>query len=64
VVVTVEASLRVAVGGLVAGQVPDDESLVARAREEHVRAIVHVSVYISLLLQHLARTSLATSRAR
>ena len=34
--VTVQRSLWVAVGGLVAGQVPNDKSLVARTREEHV----------------------------
>ena len=36
--VTVEASLGVAVRGLVAGKVPDDERLVATSREKHVRA--------------------------
>lgn len=36
--VTVEAALGVAVAGLVAGQVPDDEGLVARSGEEHVGA--------------------------
>lgn len=36
--VAVEAALGIAVRGLVAGQVPDDERLVARAGEEHVRA--------------------------
>jgi hypothetical protein len=36
--VTVQTPLGVAVCGLVAGQVPDDERLVARAREEHVGA--------------------------
>lgn len=34
--VTVQRSLGVSVGALVAGQVPDDESLVARTGEEHV----------------------------
>jgi hypothetical protein len=34
----VEAAFGVAVRGLVAGQVPDDERLVARAREKHVGA--------------------------
>jgi hypothetical protein len=34
--VTVERSLWVSVGGVVAGQVPDDESLVAGTRQEHV----------------------------
>lgn len=36
--VAVEAPLGVAVRGLVAGQVPDDQGLVARSREKHVRA--------------------------
>jgi hypothetical protein len=36
--VAVKATFGVAVRGLVAGQVPDDEGLVARAREKHVRA--------------------------
>jgi hypothetical protein len=36
--VAVQAAFGVAVRGLVAGQVPDDQSLVARAREKHVRA--------------------------
>lgn len=36
--VTVEAALGVAVRGLVAGKVPDDQSLVARSRQEHVGA--------------------------
>ena len=36
--VTVEGSLWVAIGSIVAGQVPDDQSLVARARKEHVWA--------------------------
>lgn len=36
--VTVEAALGVAVRGLVARQVPDDQSLVARGRQEHVGA--------------------------
>ena len=34
--VTVERSLWVSVRGVVAGQVPDDESLVAGTRQEHV----------------------------
>ena len=37
--VAVEAPLGVTVRGLVAGQVPDDEGLVARRREKHVRAV-------------------------
>lgn len=36
--VAVQAPLGVAVRGLVAGQVPDDERLVARAGKEHVGA--------------------------
>jgi len=36
----VEASLGVSVLGLVAGEVPNDESLVTAAREEHVGAII------------------------
>ena len=36
--VAVEAPLGVAVRGLVAGQVPDDQGLVARTREKHVGA--------------------------
>lgn len=37
--VTMQAALGVAIGGLVAGEVPDDQGLVARGRQEHVRAI-------------------------
>ena len=37
--VTVEAALGVAVGLLVAGEVPDDERLVARTGQKHVRAV-------------------------
>lgn len=36
--VAVQTPLGVTVRGLVAGQVPDDEGLVAGARKEHVRA--------------------------
>ena len=36
--VTVERALRVAVGGVIAREVPDDECLVARSGKEHVRA--------------------------
>lgn len=36
--VTLEAALGVTVGLLVAGQVPDDQVLVATAREQHVGA--------------------------
>jgi hypothetical protein len=35
----VEGSLWVSVGGLVAGQVPDDQGLVTGTREEHVWAV-------------------------
>ena len=37
--VAVQRALRVAVRGIVTGQVPDDERLVARAGEEHVRVL-------------------------
>lgn len=37
--VTLEAALGVTVGLLVAGEVPDDQILVATAREQHVGAI-------------------------
>ena len=37
--VTVERSLGITVLALVTGQVPDDESLVARRRQKHVRAV-------------------------
>ena len=37
--VTLEAALGVTVGLLVAGKVPDDQILVATAREQHVGAI-------------------------
>jgi hypothetical protein len=43
--VAVERSLGVAVGGLVAGQVPDDKSLVTRTRQEHVGAAELVSLH-------------------
>lgn len=36
--VTVERSLWVSIGGIIAGQVPDDQTLVARAGEKHIRA--------------------------
>jgi hypothetical protein len=36
--VAVEATFGVAVRGLVTGQVPDDEGLVARSGEKHVGA--------------------------
>jgi hypothetical protein len=36
--VTVEATFGVTVRGLVAGEVPDDEGLVAGSGQEHVRA--------------------------
>lgn len=37
--VTLQAALGVAVGLLIAGEVPDDEGLVAGTRQEHVRAV-------------------------
>lgn len=42
----VQASLGVSVGSLIAGQVPDDESLVAGGGEEHVRATIAVSTTV------------------
>ena len=36
--VTVETALGVSVGGVVAGQVPDDQGLVARSGKKHVGA--------------------------
>lgn len=41
--VTVERALGVTVLGLVAGEVPDDESLVSATGEEHVGAVSKVS---------------------
>jgi hypothetical protein len=38
--VALKRTLRVAVLGLVAGEVPDDQGLVARGGEEHVGAAV------------------------
>lgn len=38
--VALEAALGVTVGLLVAGEVPDDQGLVAAAREQHVGAIM------------------------
>ncbi len=39
----VETSLRIAIGGFVARQVPDDQGLVTAGREEHVRTNLQVS---------------------
>lgn len=36
--VAVQRSLRVSVGSFIAGQVPDDQTLVSRARQQHIRA--------------------------
>lgn len=36
--VTLQAALGVAVSLLIAGEVPDDQGLVARARQQHVGA--------------------------
>ena len=38
--VPLQAALGITVGLLVAGEVPDDQGLVATAREQHVGAIV------------------------
>jgi hypothetical protein len=40
---TVETSLRIAVGGFVARQVPDDQSLVTAGGKKHIRANLQVS---------------------
>ena len=40
---TMETSLRIAVGGFVAGQVPDDQGLITAGGEEHVRTNLQVS---------------------
>jgi hypothetical protein len=52
----VQTPLGVAVRGLVAGQVPDDERLVARAGEEHVGAVA--------VSQHRAQCNIAISGTR
>lgn len=48
--VTLEAALGVTVGLLVASKVPDDQGLVATAREQHVGAIrnIQVRIYLSM----------------
>jgi hypothetical protein len=56
--VAVEAAFGVAVRRLVARQVPDDERLVARAREEHVRA-ARMSVSRAQSQHNAERTSRA-----
>ena len=45
--VTLEAALGVTVGLVVAGEVPDDQSLVATAREQHVGAKIERKRYMS-----------------
>lgn len=42
--VAVEGALWVSVGALIAGQVPDDQSLISATRQEHVWAIQKVSI--------------------
>jgi hypothetical protein len=44
---TVETSLRVAVGGFVARQVPDNQGLITAGGEEHVWANLQVSNQLS-----------------
>jgi hypothetical protein len=44
--VTVQTSLGVSIGRLVASQVPDDQSLVTGGREEHVGATIAVSTTV------------------
>lgn len=40
--VTVEGSLWVSVRALVTGEVPDDQALVTRSRQEHVWAVANM----------------------
>lgn len=47
--VTVQAALWVSVGRLVAGQVPDDESLITGGGEEHVGATIAVSTTVLIV---------------
>jgi hypothetical protein len=42
--VAVQASLGVAIGRFITGEVPDDQGFVAAGREEHVRARWRVSI--------------------
>lgn len=42
--VAVEGALWVSVRALIAGQVPDDQSLISATRQEHVWAIQNVSI--------------------
>lgn len=51
--VAVQRALGVAVRGLVACQVPDDQSLVTGGGEEHVRA---ASIFVSILIFTTAGT--------
>lgn len=44
--VAVEGALWVSVGALIAGQVPDDQSLISASRQEHVGAIQETSASI------------------
>lgn len=43
--VAVEGALWVSVRALIAGQVPDDQSLISATRQEHVWAIQKVSIH-------------------
>lgn len=47
--VTVQTAFWVSVGRLVAGQIPDDESLVTRGGEEHVGATIVVSTIVLIV---------------
>lgn len=49
--VAVEGALWVSVGALIAGQVPDDQSLISATRQEHVWAIQKVSIQFSKKLR-------------
>jgi len=64
--VAVEAPLGVTVRGLVAGQVPDDQGLVAGTGQEHVRAaVVSIRPPSNCICCRIARQlGIRTSRAR
>jgi hypothetical protein len=62
--VTVQAAFGVAVAGLVAGQVPDDEGLVARAREKHVGAVAVSLVRAAICCVGVSNTHFSREVAR
>lgn len=60
--VAVEGALGVSVRALIAGQVPDDQSLISATRQEHVWAIQNVS--IDILRRNFAASFALTSPLR